>query len=148
VYGRNLVAHGPRLESWTAEAGKAVLKFSSVGGGLVARSLQLGGHSLSGDKLEGFELAGADRKLVRAEARVVGNDTLVIESPEVRQPVAVRYAWGAFPLCNLFNQEGFPAYPFRTDSWPWKTPADVPPAKNIERAAIPGPAGKPRTPDP
>lgn len=138
VYGRNLVAHGPRLESWKAEAGKAVLKFSSVGGGLVARSLQLGGHSLSGDKIEGFELAGADRKLVRAEARVVGNDTLVIESPEVPQPVAVRYAWGAFPLCNLFNQEGFPAYPFRTDSWPWKTPADVPPAKNIERAAIPG----------
>jgi hypothetical protein len=40
-------------------------------------------------------------------------------------------------LCNLFNQEGFPAYPFRTDSWPWMTPADVHPAKNVERAAIP-----------
>ena len=129
VYGRNLVAHGPRLESWKTEAGKAVLKFSSVGGGLVARSLQLGGHSLSPDRLEGFELAGDDRKLVRAEARVVGTDTLVIESPEVPQPVAVRYAWGAFPLCNLFNLEGFPAYPFRTDGWPWKTPADVSPVK-------------------
>ncbi len=143
VYGRNLVAHGPRLESWKAESGRAVLRFSSVGGGLVARSLLLGGHSLSAARLEGFELAGADRKLVRAEARIVSHDTLVLESPEVPEPVAVRYAWGKFPLCNLFNLEGFPAYPFRTDSWPWKTPADVPSGKSVEPVTVPAAAVKP-----
>lgn len=126
IYGKKHVAHGPRLESWNAADGKAVLKFVSVGGGLVTRAVNLGGHEVAADKLQGFELAGADRVFFRAEARIEAKDTVIVTSPEVQAPVAVRYAWAAFPLCNLFNEEGFAAYPFRTDDWPWPTPPESP----------------------
>lgn len=122
VYGRAGLAHGPVLDSWKAEAGRAVVKFSSVGGGLVVKAVNLGGHDVAGDAPHGFELAGADQKFFRATAQIAGNDTVVVSCPEVSQPAAVRYAWAGFPLCNLFNQEGFAAYPFRTDDWPFVSP--------------------------
>jgi sialate O-acetylesterase len=54
---------------------------------------------------------------VFAEAKIVGEETVVVSSPEVRDPVAVRYAWAANPDCNLYNSPGLPASPFRTDDW-------------------------------
>lgn len=129
VYGKPNIAHGPVLNSWQATNNQAVLKFDAAGGGLVAKQVNLGGHELAAEKLVGFELAGADRKFFRAEARIEGKDTVIVTSPEVQQPVAARYAWAAFPLCNLFSAEGFAAYPFRTDDWPWQTPPDAPAAK-------------------
>jgi sialate O-acetylesterase len=124
IYGKTRIAHGPMLVSWKATGGTAVVKFSSMGGGLTVKSVNLGGHQVTTDKLQGFELAGTDKHFFRAEARIEGKDTVILTSPDVPQPVAVRYAWAAFPLCNLFNADGFAAYPFRTDDWPWKTPPD------------------------
>ena len=83
-----------------------MVEFRHLGGGLVAK----------GQKLKGFAIAGADKKFVFADAKIVG-DTVVVQSPEVSEPVAVRYAWASNPDCNLFNQAGLPASPFRTDAW-------------------------------
>ena len=66
--------------------------------------------------LKGFAIAGADRKWVRATARIDGK-TVALSSPDIGEPVAVRYAWADNPDCNLYNGAGLPASPFRTDSW-------------------------------
>jgi sialate O-acetylesterase len=79
-----------------------------VGGGLQAKD---------GAALKGFAIAGADKKFVWADAQIAG-DTVVVSSPQVANPVAVRYAWADNPVCNLYNQAGLPACPFRTDDWP------------------------------
>jgi sialate O-acetylesterase len=80
---------------------------SHLGGGLVAKG---------GESLKWFVIAGADMKFVPAEARIDG-DTVVVSSPEVTAPVAMRYAWANFPDgCNLYNAAGLPAAPFRTDA--------------------------------
>jgi sialate O-acetylesterase len=68
----------------------------------------------------GFAIAGEDQKFVWAEARIDG-DTVVVSSPEVENPVAVRYAFESNPICNLYNKAGLPAIPFRTDDWPGVT---------------------------
>jgi hypothetical protein len=69
------------------------------------------------DALQGFMIAGADKKFVWADAQISG-DTIVVSSKEVAQPAAVRYAWSnAFQLANLFNKDGLPAQSFRTDEW-------------------------------
>jgi sialate O-acetylesterase len=83
----------------------------------------LGGQNLSADALRGFELAGEDRRFYPAQARLSGKETVLVSAAEVPQPVAVRYGWAAFPLANLFSEEGFPAYPFRSDEWPWPVAA-------------------------
>jgi sialate O-acetylesterase len=67
--------------------------------------------------LTGFAIAGADKKFVWADAKVDGN-CVVVSSAKVPAPVAVRYAWGDNPECNLINAAGLPASPFRTDEWP------------------------------
>jgi sialate O-acetylesterase len=64
----------------------------------------------------GFELAGEDREFHPAGA-VIEGDTLLVESPSVPAPVAVRYAWRNAPSAGLFNHEGLPAAPFRSDDW-------------------------------
>jgi len=81
------------------------LLFDHIGGGLIAKE---------GPELQGFAIAGSDGKFVWAEARIDG-DTVVVRSDEVADPVAVRYAWADNPACNLYNAEGLPASPFRTD---------------------------------
>ena len=65
---------------------------------------------------QGFEIAGDDRKFVPGEAKIDG-ETVVVRSDKVAHPVAVRYAWGMNPWCNLYNRAGLPASPFRTDDW-------------------------------
>ena len=67
--------------------------------------------------MRGFAIAGADRKFHWADARIDG-DTVIVSSRDVTNPVAVRYAWADSPKCNLFNKDGLPASPFRTDDWP------------------------------
>ena len=126
VYGKAGIAHGPVLESWKVIGnGRVAVKFSSVGNGLVAKPVNLGGHELGENKIFGFDLADADRHFVRAEASFQGSDTVIVNASAIPNPAAIRYAWGAFPLCNLFNKEGFAAYPFRTDDWPFPTPRDA-----------------------
>ena len=67
-----------------------------------------------GGELEGFAIAGDDGKFVWAEAKIAGN-TVEVSSPQVKQPVAVRYAWADNPRGNLTNDSGLPASPFRSD---------------------------------
>jgi sialate O-acetylesterase len=107
TYGKDVVASGPLVKSSRQEGGKIVVEFNYIGGGLAARD---------GGKLTGFAIAGADKKFVWADARIVG-DTVVVSSPAVPAPVAVRYAWAFNPPCNLVNKAGLPASPFRTDDW-------------------------------
>jgi sialate O-acetylesterase len=99
---------GPLYESVNISGSEVHLQFSHVGSGLEAR-----GET----ELRGFAIAGTDRKFHWAQARIAG-DTVIVSSPEVANPVAVRYAWGDSPICNLFNKDGLPASPFRTDDWP------------------------------
>jgi sialate O-acetylesterase len=106
VYGKDLVYSGPIYEALKIENGRAVVSFKHAGGGLVAK----------GEKLSGFSVAGEDRKFVWAEARIEGK-SVVVSSEHVSHPVAVRYAWADDPVSNLYNHEGLPASPFRTDSW-------------------------------
>jgi sialate O-acetylesterase len=122
VYGKPGIAHGPKLDSWTCEGSAAVVTFSSVGEGLEVRDVTLDGHELSAKQLVGFELADENRRFFRASARLDGKNRVIVTCPDVAKPAAVRYAWGAFPLCNLYNKSGFATYPFRTDEWPWQTP--------------------------
>lgn len=110
AYGQNVVAAGPLYRSMTIEGNKIRIQFHHVGGGLVAK----------GEKLTGFAICGADRKFVWADA-VIDGDSVLVSSPEVPQPVAVRYAWADNPECNLYNKEGLPASPFRTDDFPGVT---------------------------
>lgn len=111
TYGRNIIYSGPIYDSMSIEDGKIRLRFKHVGGGLVAEG---------GGELKGFAIAGEDRKFVWAKARIEG-DTVVVWSEEVPKPVAVRYGWANNPVCNLYNAEGLPASPFRTDDWPGVT---------------------------
>jgi len=108
TYGKNLVHSGPIYKSMRTEGNKIILDFEHVGGGLAARG---------GEPLKGFAVAGAERKFVWADAKIDGN-TVIISSNEVSVPVAVRYGWANNPVCNLYNKEGLPASPFRTDDWP------------------------------
>ena len=73
-----------------------------------------------GGELKGFAVAGPDRKFYWANAEIQG-DTVVVSAPEVPYIVAVRYGWANNPICNLYNKEGLPASPFRTDDWPGVT---------------------------
>lgn len=106
AYGRPVEYYGPLYDSHKIEGNKIRIAFTHVGKGLVQKH---------GDKLQGFIIAGADKNFVWAEAAIDG-DTIVVSSPEVPQPTAVRYAWAyKRPWANLFNQDGLPAVPFRTD---------------------------------
>ena len=108
VYGHPIEYSGPLYESAKIEGDKLRVRFAHIGLGLEARG---------GAELRGFAVAGADRKFHWAQARIEGN-TVVASSPDVPRPVAVRYAWADNPQCNLFNKNGLPASPFRTDDWP------------------------------
>lgn len=107
AYGREVRSSGPLLRTAEFKPGMAVIRFSHAEAGLEAK----------GGKLAGFVIAGADRKFVFADAKIEG-DTVVVTSSQVPDPVAVRYGWADLPEVNLFNRDGFPASPFRTDEWP------------------------------
>jgi sialate O-acetylesterase len=111
AYGERVVYSGPIYDGMTVENGRIRLRFKHVGGGLIASG---------SEKLEGFAIAGEDRHFVWGNA-VIEGDTVVVSSPYVLQPVAVRYAWANDPPGNLYNKEGLPASPFRTDTWPGLT---------------------------
>ena len=111
VYGRDVVGSGPVHRAVNFGDGRAVVKFGSVGGGLAV------GPDGKAKNLEGFALAGADKKWHWAEAIIEG-DQVVVRSEAVPDPVALRYAWADNPPASLYNNEGLPAVPFRTDDWP------------------------------
>jgi len=110
AYGEDLVWSGPTFHRLEVRGGDAIVHFKNVGGGLEER----------GGQLRGFAVAGADRKFVWAKARI-DEDRVIVSSPLVAQPVAVRYGWADYPDVNLWNVDGLPASPFRTDDFPMVT---------------------------
>ncbi len=107
VYEKDIAYSGPMYNSMELEGSKIRLKFSNTNDGL----------KIMGNKdLKGFAIAGTDKKFVWAEAKIEGNE-VIVWSPEIKNPVAVRYAWASNPICNLYNGADLPASPFRTDDW-------------------------------
>ena len=110
AYGGKVEYVGPTYESLTISGPEAILHFKHVGSGLVAK----------GEQLTGFTIAGDDKTFHNAEAKIAG-DTVVVSSSDVAKPVAVRFGWANYPVVNLWNKEGLPASPFRTDDFPAMT---------------------------
>ena len=107
AYGQNVIASGPTYHSQVTSGDTVVVTLGNVAAGLRVR----------GDSLGGFAIAGADRRWAWANAKIEGSRVLVWSSA-VKKPVAVRYAWADNPEhANLYNSEGLPAAPFRTDGW-------------------------------
>jgi sialate O-acetylesterase len=103
-YGTKVVCSGPTLDRAEVLPDALILRFKNVEGGLIVK----------GDKLGEFSIAGADKQWSWAEAKLEG-DTVIVSSPQVKEPKFVRYAWQGFPQATLFNGAGLPAVPFRTD---------------------------------
>jgi sialate O-acetylesterase len=133
VYGEKIVYSGPMFKEMKADGNKAVLSFDH-GEGLIAKEL-VPTDMMKNDKtgqvgyawrvkegngsaeLVGFTACGADKKFHNAKAAISGN-TVVVTCEAVPNIVAVRYGWANHPICNLFNKDGLPASPFRTDDYP------------------------------
>jgi sialate O-acetylesterase len=106
TYGERIVSSGPTYRQMTIAGSTARIWYDSAGAGLEPH----------GGTLTGFAIAGADQKFYPAEAKIVGT-TVAVSSPQVQEPKAVRYAWADDPAANLYNRDGLPAVPFRTDNW-------------------------------
>ncbi len=115
AHGLDIEHSGPLFSSLDIRGGTAVVSFSHASG-LTAR----------GGGPRGFEIAGADRMWHTARASIEGG-TVILSSPDVPHPHAVRYAWDDFPDCSLYNAAGLPASPFRTDDWPRVTQGNLRP---------------------
>ena len=116
AYLEKIVHSGPVYQSVKIEGDKAILSFKQVGAGLEAR----------GGELKGFIIAGEDKVWREAKAEIRG-DRVIVTGAGVSKPWAVRYGWMKYPTCNLYNKEGLPASPFRTDDWPGVTQPKVNP---------------------
>jgi sialate O-acetylesterase len=108
VYKKDIIAEGPVYKNSNVKNDKMVLSFQPSGSAL---------KTCNGKELKGFAVAGEDKKFYWAKAEIHGN-SIVVFSDKVKNPVAVRYAWANNPVCNLANEAGLPASPFRTDQWP------------------------------
>lgn len=103
---KDLVYSGPIYQSSIVEGNKIIVTFSNTGSGLVSNN---------GEELSYFAIAGTDKKFIWAKAAIEGN-TVVVSNDAIQSPVYVRYAWADNPDgANLYNKEGLPASPFRTD---------------------------------
>ncbi len=107
-YGYKIVSQSPRYKSMKVDGNAIVLEFDTYGSQL---------DYFDTRDLKGFTIAGEDKKFVNAKALIVDGTHVRVSSPEVKEPVAVRYAWGDNPVANLLNAQGLPATPFRTDDW-------------------------------
>ncbi|AVR44648.1 sialate O-acetylesterase [Christiangramia fulva] len=107
AYNEDVVPGGPLYKSSRVSGDSIVISFNNTAEGLKTK----------GKTLQGFAIAGKDHEFVWATAEIQG-DQVVVYSPEVKDPVAVRYGWDDNPdTANLYNSEGLPASPFRTDNW-------------------------------
>ncbi len=129
-YGQKIECSGPVYKSMNVEGDKIRVAFTHADNGLVVKPLgdtylvkSLNNETKPlvrnspNSELEGFAICGGDRHWKWANAKIE-NETVVVSSPEVAKPVAVRYAWANNPTCNLYNKAGLPAVPFRTDDFP------------------------------
>ena len=156
AYGANNVYSGPMYKSMSVEGPKVHLVFDNIGAGLVIGKQPdhykpTGDEPYSSTVLQGFSIAGDDNKFYWADAAIDGAG-VIVSSASVPKPVSVRYAWADNPAANLYNKEGLPASPFRTDSLPigenLPLPARVAPtaaAPSVgQTATAPATPGKPK----
>jgi sialate O-acetylesterase len=118
----DLPFRSPEYKDMKIAGGKALLTFDHAPSGL---------RTVDVDEAKGFAICGADKKWVWAKASIIGGskkgtNQIEVSSPVVAAPVAVRYAWGDNPVCNVFSIEGLPLTPFRTDDFPMTTDAANP----------------------
>jgi len=106
-YSQKVIPSGPLFDRYTINGNEVRISFKYAGGL----------KTTDGGPVKGFAIAGDDHHFVWADARIEG-DTVIVSSPKISKPVAVRYAWADNPITNLYNKAGFPASPFRTDDWP------------------------------
>jgi sialate O-acetylesterase len=111
AYSEKIVADGPTFKGAKFEGNKTTITFDNVGAGLLAKG---------GDELKGFAVCGEDRKFEWGKAEIKG-ETVVVTSEKVAKPVAVRFGWANYPVVNLWNKDGLPAHPFRSDNFPLTT---------------------------
>ncbi|MBN2092824.1 sialate O-acetylesterase [candidate division KSB1 bacterium] len=105
---KQVVYSGPMYKSMKIDGNKIILTFTNIGSGLAAKG---------GQELKGFAISGVDKKFIWAQAKIDG-DKIIVWSDKIVNPVAVRYAWADNPEgANLYNIEGLPASPFRTDAY-------------------------------
>jgi sialate O-acetylesterase len=107
AYGDDRVVYsGPLFQSMKIKGDRIVLTFSHIGGGLKAKG---------GKPLGGFAIAGEDKQFTWAKAKIKGNQ-VIVWNKKIKKPLFVRYAWADNPAgANLYNRQGLPASPFRTD---------------------------------
>ena len=106
TYGKSVDYSGPEYKDFKIDGDKAVIHFNFADG-MMARG---------GPPLKGFQIAGEDQKWYWADAKIEGN-SVIVSSPSVAKPAAVRYDWAHNPQGNLYGKDGLPAVPFRTDTW-------------------------------
>ncbi|HJX72054.1 MAG TPA: hypothetical protein VJ346_08885, partial [Bacteroidales bacterium] len=111
AYQKEVLYSGPDYEMFSPEGKKAVVTFAHAGSGLMVKNKY--GY------VNGFAVAGPDKKFCYARAEISGHDKITIYAPpDVSEIVSVRYGWANNPDdLNLYNKEGLPAVPFRTDAW-------------------------------
>jgi sialate O-acetylesterase len=110
AYGKNVVASGPTYKELQIDGNKVILSFDNLGSGFYLKDRY--GY------VKGFAVAGEDKVFHWAKAEISG-DKILLSCTEVQKPIAVRYGWADNPDdLNLYNLDGLPAVPFRTDNWP------------------------------
>jgi sialate O-acetylesterase len=115
-YGEEIIYSGPIFKKMVIVGAVADLSFDHCGSGLIAKTIQLANRTLTADKLEGFEISDAEGRFFPAKAKIQG-EKVEVSSAKVTTPVAVRYGYHGYPYANLYNKEGLPASPFRTDKF-------------------------------
>ncbi|MNK18042.1 Glycosyl hydrolases family 2, sugar binding domain [compost metagenome] len=114
AYNKDVIASGPTYKEMSVNGNVVKVSFSNISKGLKSKD---GGNSITG-----FSLAGEDKKFYFAKAELQKDNTILISTDDVKNPVAIRYAWADNPgELNLYNTEDLPATPFRTDTWPGVT---------------------------
>ncbi len=106
-YGKNIAYSGPLFKSMKLSGNKLILSFDYADNGLMTPNNEL---------VKGFYIAGADQQFYPSKA-IINGSCIEVFSSQVQEPVAVRYAFANFFRANLYNKEGLPATPFRSDSW-------------------------------
>jgi sialate O-acetylesterase len=107
-YHKDILYQGPSYKSMEVKEDKIILTFDNVGQGLYAFDTK---------EPIGFAIAGVDKKFVWADANIISNNQMEISKEGLKSPVSVRYAWANNPVCNMYNRDGLPMTPFRTDAW-------------------------------
>ncbi len=111
TYGQENVPAGPLYKDFSVDGNEIRITFDNAANGL---------KTSDGGPIKGFAIAGEDQQFYWADTRIEGSN-VIVSSPHVTNPVAVRYGWANNPTVNLYNTEDLPASPFRTDEWPGVT---------------------------